>query len=130
MLEKKIRSTILGVCMLVIAFACTACSESKFSGNKVCNDNEFVLEYTAFNTTYEHSFDLEEGDAIHCSITADKGKLDIIIQKDEINAYQGNDVLAGEFDVIIEEAGRYTITVTGKSAAGSVSFKKMENEVL
>lgn len=122
---RKFKSTMLVLYVLLMCCVCTACEQSKFTGNMVCNDNEFMLDYTAFNTTYEHSFDLKKGDIIRCNITTDKGNLDINIQKDEINAYQGNNVLSGEFDVIIEEEGRYTITVKGENAVGCALFEKV-----
>lgn len=124
--NKKTVYTVLVLYIFLMCCACTACGKSKFTGNMVCNDNEFNLEYSVFNTTYEHSFDLKKGDAIRCNITTDKGNLYINIQKDEINAYQGNGILSGEFDVIIEEEGRYTITVTGENAVGCASFEKVE----
>lgn len=116
---------LLGIFSSIIFY--TACEKNEFNGNKICNDNEFILEYSEFNTTYEHSLSLEEGDVIHCNIEADEGTLDISIEKDDgVSAYRGNDVSSGSFDVRITEAGEYTITVTGDEAVGRVSFEKKE----
>lgn len=122
--EKIVLSILCIFCM--VSFG-TGCGESQFNGSKVSNENEFWMEYSAFNTTYEHNFELEQGDAIRCSVVADKGTVDISIHKgEEVNAYQGKDVPTGNFEVEIEEAGEYTITVTGNKAVGSVSFEKVQ----
>lgn len=112
------------LCVFCLICFCIGCGESKFIGSKVCNENEFCLEYSVFNTTYEQSFHLEQGDVICCSIVADKGTIDIMIQSNEgVKAYQGSDVPTGNFEVQVEEAGEYTITVTGDKAAGSAMFE-------
>lgn len=110
-----------------MACFCLGCSKSKFNGSKVANENEFLLKYSVFNTTYEQKFDLTQGNVIKCSIEADKGNVDIVIQKKNgEKVYQGNDVPTGNFDVEIEENGEYTISVIGNKAAGSVSFEIVE----
>ncbi|WP_083655121.1 hypothetical protein [Roseburia sp. 499] len=121
------RKISLLLCIFSLIFFCIGCGEGKFNGSMVGNENEFSLEYSVFNTTYEHNFNLEKGDVIRCSIVADKGSIDISIHKGEdVRAYQGNDVTTGNFDVEVEEAGEYTITVTGNEASGSVSFEILE----
>lgn len=55
---------------------------------------------------------------------ATRGSLSIKIQKDdEEPIYESNGVFtSNEFDVEIDESGKYTVTVTGKKTKGSVSF--------
>ncbi len=107
---------------LVIMLLCSG-NGATFNGSKVGNDNEFHMEYSILNTTYEHSMELDADDTIHCTIQSDDGELDISIQKqDGEYAYRGNSVPTSSFDVIVDEAGTYTISVTGKKAQGSVTF--------
>ena len=107
---------------LVIMLLCSG-NGATFNGSKVGNDNEFHMEYSILNTTYEHSMELEADDTIHCTIQSDKGELDICIQKkDGEYVYRGNSVPTSSFDVIVDEAGTYTISITGEKAQGSVAF--------
>lgn len=39
---------------------------------------------------------------------------------------QGDDVQDGEFEVVISEAGTYTVSVTGKKAKGHVIFTRQK----
>lgn len=107
---------------LVIMLLCSG-NGAVFNGSKVGNDNEFYMEYSILNTMYEHSMELDADDTIHCNIQSDEGKVDILIQKqDGEYVYRGSSVPTSFFDVIIDEEGTYTISVSGEKARGSVAF--------
>lgn len=113
----------LGLCLL----AACGNADSIFNGSKVGNEDEFILQYTVLNTTYTHSFDMQEGDAIRCSITSEKGELDICITDENGESiYTGNEAAPATFDVKVENEGIYTISVTGKKASGNVTFERIE----
>ena len=120
----------LGIlCSLILILSLTAC-RTDFDGSRTGNNNEFVMDYKVFNKTDAQDLIVEEGDIIHAEIIVKGGSLSFKIQKeDEVPVYEGVDVvLSDEFDVDIEESGTYTVTVTGETAKGSVSFTVITNQ--
>ena len=107
---------------LIIMLLCGG-NDAAFNGSKVGNENEFRMEYSILNTTYEHSMELFSGDIVECSIQNEKGDLDVCVQKqDGEYVYRGSSLPTSSFLIIIEEAGTYTISITGERARGSVAF--------
>ena len=117
---KKIM-TIFSVIFLITSL--TACSPD-FNGSRTGNDNQLIMEYTAFNTTDSQDLVVEAGDTIHTEIVIEDGQLSYKIQKndDEPIAESEGIFFSTDFDVGIEESGTYTVTVTGEKTMGSVKF--------
>ena len=117
---KKIM-TIFSVIFLITSL--TACSLD-FNGSRTGNDNQLIMEYTAFNTTDSQDLVVEAGDTIHTEIVIADGQLSYKIQKndDEPIAESEGIFFSTDFDVGIEESGTYTVTVTGEKTMGSVKF--------
>ena len=117
---KKIM-TIFSVIFLITSL--TACSLD-FNGSRTGNDNQLIMEYTAFNTTDSQDLVVEAGDTIHTEIVIEDGQLSYKIQKndDEPIAESEGIFFSTDFDVGIEESGTYTVTVTGEKTMGSVKF--------
>ena len=117
---KKIM-TIFSVIFLITSL--TACSPD-FNGSRTGNDNQLIMEYTAFNTTDSQDLVVKAGDTIHAELVIEDGLLSYKIQKndDEPIAESKGIFFSVEFDVEVEESGTYTITVTGEKAKGSVKF--------
>ncbi len=113
--------TIFSVIFLITLL--TACSPD-FNGSRTGNDNQLIMEYTAFNTTDSQDLVVEAGDTIHTEIVIEDGQLSYKIQKndDEPIAESKGVFFSADFDVEIEESGTYTVTVTGEKAKGSVKF--------
>lgn len=113
--------TILGVILVITSL--TACSPD-FNGSRTGNDNQLIMEYTAFNTTDSQDLVVKAGDIIHVEIVVDDGHLSYKIQKDDNKPIaESEDIFfSEEFDVDIEESGTYTVTITGEKAKGSVKF--------
>lgn len=111
--------TIFSVIFLITLL--TACSPD-FNGSRTGNDNQLIMEYTAFNTTDSQDLVVEAGDTIHTEIVIEDGQLSYKIQKndDEPIAESKGVFFSADFDVEIEESGTYT--VTGEKAKGSVKF--------
>ena len=76
---KKIM-TIFSVMLLIISLS--ACSPD-FNGSRTGNDNQLIMEYTAFNTTDTQDLVVEAGDIIHAEIVVEDGHLSYKIQKDD-----------------------------------------------
>lgn len=95
-----------------------------FNGSRTGNQSQFIMKYSAFNTTDSQKLVLEAGDSINAKIVVDKGSLSIIIQQENKEPiYDSNNIsVSNNFDVMIEESGTYTITVAGNKTKGSVSF--------
>lgn len=113
--------TIFSVIFLITLL--TACSPD-FNGSRTGNDNQLIMEYTAFNTTDSQDLVVEAGDTIHTEIVIEDGQLSYKIQKndDEPIAESEGVFFSADFDVEVEESGTYTVTVTGEKAKGSAKF--------
>ncbi|GFO85118.1 hypothetical protein [Anaerostipes butyraticus] len=117
---KKVSCIFISI-LLIISLA--GCSPD-FNGSRTGNDSQFIMKYTAFNTTDSQDLLVEAGDKINAKIVIDGGHLSIKIQKgQEEPVYESENVFfSNDFDLDIEESGTYTVTVTGKKAKGSVRF--------
>lgn len=116
------------ICALLLAMLLTvsmsACSES-YSGSRLGNESELSMKYDVFNTTDSQLMKLEKGDVIDADIFSLSGKLSVTIQNEAGEAvFESEDLKTGQFQVDIDESGMYQITVTGRKARGSLSFKK------
>lgn len=74
--------TIFSVIFLITLL--TACSPD-FNGSRTGNDNQLIMEYTAFNTTDSQDLVVEAGDTIHTEIVIEDGQLSYKIQKMMMN---------------------------------------------
>ncbi len=112
---------IFSITFLVISL--TACSPD-FNGSRTGNNNQLIMEYTAFNTTETQDLVVKAGDTIHTEIVIEDGQLSYKIQKndDEPIAESEGIFFSEDFDIEIEESGTYTVTVTGDNTKGSVKF--------
>lgn len=116
------------VVMTVTICACGVNDDVKFNGSKTGNENQFDMAFDVLNTTYTHKMIMEEGESIAVSIEKEAGEITVLIQQDSHEPiYRGDDVQSGAFTVAINEAGTYTLSVTGKKARGRVSFSRSEN---
>lgn len=109
------------ICVLMCIMVTACGKDATFNGSKVKNENDLQMEYTIFNTTEQHEFDLEEGDRVIVDFEGEEGSISLTIQKDgEDYIYAGNKMHNGSFSVEAPEAGTYTVTVEGKNAKGSI----------
>ena len=104
--------------------AALAACQMDYSGSVMGTSRELHMKYTAFNTTEAQALDLEAGDEIAVSVVSQEGAVSIAIQKEGAQPiYQGEDLTTQDFIVAVEEAGWYTVTVTGSGAVGSVDVE-------
>lgn len=116
---KKYLGLLLGSLLLA------GCGITDFSGSRMGNESEFLMDYKVFNTTDSQVLELKKGDQIWGEIKKKSGKLSVRIQKEgETPIFESQDMPTGSFRLEIEEGGAYRITVKGKRAQGSVSFIK------
>lgn len=106
------------LCLLLLPL--TAC-QPDFSGSRMGTPRELHMSYTAFDTTEEQTLSLEAGEEIALSLVSQAGTLSVTIWKgDEDPIYEGDGLTTQDFTVEVEEAGLYTVAITGYGAVGSV----------
>lgn len=89
----------------------------------------FSLEMTAMNETRQTAFQMQGSDAIEVSVVHRSGELMIAITDSAgSTVYEGRNPDLESFRVNVRESGDCTVSVTGKRAEGSVSFRKMNRE--
>ena len=92
-------------------------------------DDLFSIGMESMNESRSESFQLEEGISVAVYVVHLDGELDIYItDSNGTVVYEGHNPEIGSFLVNITEDGRYTMTVEGKRAKGSISFQILRNE--
>ena len=118
------------ICTLVLVFVMFvlgACVSSEFNGSRTGNAEQLIMEYQVLNKRDFQILELSAGDYVDFMVASESGKIDILLQREgEEPLYNGVDVPTGSFEIMIEETGSYTVSVTGEKARGSVSIVKRE----
>ena len=92
-------------------------------------DDLFSIGMESMNESRSESFRLEEGISVAVYVVHLDGELDIYItDSNGMVVYEGHNPEIGSFLVNITEDDRYTMTVEGKRAKGSISFQILRNE--
>ena len=92
-------------------------------------DDLFSIGMESMNESRSESFQLEEGVSVAIYAVHLAGELAIYITDSNGPAvYEGHNPEIGSFLVNITEDDRYTMTVEGKRAKGSISFQILRNE--
>ena len=92
-------------------------------------DDLFSIGMESMNESRSESFRLEEGISVAVYVVHLDGELDIYITDSSgMVVYEGHNPEIGNFLGNITEDGRYTMTVEGKRAKGSISFQILRNE--
>ena len=92
-------------------------------------DDLFFIGMESMNESRSESFHLEKGASVAVYVVHLDGELDIYITDSSGTAvYEGHDPEIGSFLVNITEDDRYTMTVEGNRAKGSISFQILRNE--
>ena len=115
---KNIFTSIL---ILVSVVSFSACNFTKFDGSRTGNESQLIMQYDVLK--------LAVGDILRFDVVSQSGSVDIQLQKGEEDPiYEGTDIPTSAFQVVIQEDGTYTVSVTGKKAKGSVSVIKEDAE--
>ena len=92
-------------------------------------DDLFSIGMESMNESRSETFQLEEGASVAVYVVHLDGELDIYItDSNGTVVYEGHNPEIGSFLVNITEDDRYTMTVEGKRAKGSISFQILRNE--
>ena len=116
------------ICLLwVVTLKLWSDTESRYTVK--VEDDLFSIGMESMNESRSESFQLEEGISVAVYVVHLAGDLDIYITDSSGTAvYEGHNPEIGSFLVNITEDDRYTMTVEGKQAKGSISFQILRNE--
>lgn len=96
-----------------------------FQGEKVKTSDAYALDIRRMNGTDSHLLLLSRGDSLHVHFETSHGRLPLRISEENgAELYSGDGELCTDFDLTVPNDGSYTITVTGKDAAGSIIIGK------
>ena len=121
------KRTIVVFCTCLFLVFLSSCSKTaSFDGSRTGNASQLIMEYSVFNTSHSQILELNENDMIDVKIVNEAGELSIKLQKEgsEKPIYDEDQVLTSEFQIAIEESGKYLLKVEGKHTKGSLSFVK------
>ena len=119
---------LLLICLLVIV-TLKLWSDTESRCTVKVEDDLFSIGMESMNESRSESFHLEEGMSVAVYVVHLDGELDIYITDSSGTiVYEGHNPEIGSFLVNIMEDDRYTMTVEGKRAKGSISFQILRNE--
>ena len=102
-------------------------NQEGFTGSRVKNPDEYLLDIEKMNGTDLHTLELREGDVLQIQFEAEKGELYMEIKAPDGTAvYRGNGKETTDFTVNIRESGVYTIVVEARHAKGTIHIRLEE----
>ena len=102
-------------------------NQEGFTGSRVKNPDEYLLDIEKMNGTDLHTLELQEGDVLDIQFETVKGSLYMEIKAPDGTAvYRGNGKETTDFAVNIRESGVYTIVVEARRAQGTIHVRLEE----
>ena len=102
-------------------------NQEGFTGSRVKNPDEYLLDIEKMNGTDLHTLELQEGDVLDIQFETVKGSLYMEIKAPDGTAvYRGNGKETTDFAVNIRESGVYTIVVEARHAKGAIHVQREE----
>ena len=99
-------------------------NQEGFTGSRVKNPDEYLLDIEKMNGTDLHTLELQEGDVLDIQFETVKGSLYMEIKAPDGTAvYRGNGKETTDFTVNIRESGVYTIVVEARHAKGTIHIQ-------
>ena len=110
---------------VAVFLLCT--NQEGFTGSRVKNPDEYLLDIEKMNGTDLHTLELREGDALQIEFETGKGELYMEIKAPDGTAvYRGNGKETTDFTVNIRESGVYTVVVEARNAKGIIHVQLEE----
>lgn len=104
-------------------------AQSGFTGRRVRNPDEYLLEIERMNGTDQHALSLQKGDVLHVELETAAGSLRLKVTcPDGTALYEGNGAQVSTFTLTAPETGEYLIAVEGKNAQGMLHIRLAEKE--
>ena len=126
-MTKRNKSVFIVLLLLILTGAAIflfCCNQEGFTGSRVKNPDEYLLDIEKMNGTDLHTLELREGDVLQIQFEAEKGELYMEIKAPDGTAvYRGNGKETTDFAVNIRESGVYTIVVEARRAKGTIHIR-------
>ena len=102
-------------------------NQEGFTGSRVKNPDEYLLDIEKMNGTDLHTLELQEVDVLQIEFETEKGELYMEIKApDGTTIYRGNGKETTDFAVNIWESGVYTVVVEARRAQGTIHVRLEE----
>ena len=129
-LSMKGRIALLAV-QVILLCACAAFivwnAQSGFTGERVKNQDAYLLDIERMNGSDMHTLDLQRGDVLRVRFETEDGSLRMeIIAPDGTSIYSGNGRGATDFMLRAPESGSYTVAVEARQARGKLHVRLFE----
>ena len=129
-MTKRNKSVFIVLLLLILTGAAIflfCCNQEGFTGSRVKNPVEYLLDIEKMNGTDRHTLELREGDVLQIQFETEKGTLYLEIKApDGMSIYRGDGKETTEFAVNIRESGVYTIVVEARHAKGAIHVQLEE----
>ncbi len=126
-MTKRNKSVFIALLLLILTGAAIflfCCNQEGFTGSRVKNPDEYLLDIEKMNGTDLHTLELREGDVLQIQFEAEKGELYMEIKAPDGTAvYRGNGKETTDFTLNIRESGIYTIVVEARRAKGTIHIQ-------
>ena len=127
---KRRNAVLIALALLILAgtAALLLCrNQEGFTGSRVKNPDEYLLDIEKMNGTDLHTLELQEGDVLDIQFETMKGSLYMEIKApDGTSLYRGNGKQTTDFTVNIRESGVYTVVVEARHAQGTIHVRLEE----
>ena len=127
---KRRNAVLIALALLILAgtAALLLCrNQEGFTGSRVKNPDEYLLDIEKMNGTDLHTLELHEGDVLDIQFETVKGEMYMEIKApDGTSLYRGNGKQATDFTVNIRESGVYTVVVEARHAQGTIHVRLEE----
>ena len=128
------RNKVVFIALLLLLLAGIAAflfcyNQEGFTGSRVKNPDEYLLDIEKMNGTDLHTLELHEGDILQIEFETEKGELYMEIKAPDGTAvYRGNGKETTDFTVNIRESGVYTVVVEARHAKGTIHISAGDDE--
>ena len=126
-MTKRNKTVLIALPLLILAGVAIflfCYNQEGFTGSRVKNPDEYLLDIEKMNGTDLHTLELREGDVLQIEFETEKGELYMEIKAPDGTAvYRGNGKETTDFAVNIRESGVYTIVVEARRAKGTIHIR-------
>lgn len=132
---RKRTKTAIRICVLIVALGIGlvcfwgSCQGDRidrvFDGSRVGNPDGYWLDFSYMDKSDSQTMYLASGDTLEVTYEVRGGSVDVTIGiSDQDPIYRGNDVQTGSFELPIQEAGEYVVSVNASKASGRLEFER------
>ena len=127
--RKKWLLVLLPLVLFAVAVTWLVCiNQAGFSGSRVNNPEEYLLDIRQMNGTDLHTLELKAGDVLRVRFETEKGSLYMEIKApDGTTVYRGNGKETTVFTINIPMDGVYPVVVEARHAKGIIHIQKEES---